>query len=256
MQGKFGGKVCLVTGAGRGIGQGAALAFAEEGAKVALAARTRDELDATRAAIEAKGGTAEVFVVDVTDRHRVEQAVAEILDLWGAIDVLLNAAGSVGPGGMVHEVDPDRWVRTQQVNLVGTFYTMRSVLPGMIEKRGGRIINVASTASIQPLARYSAYCASKAAVLHLTRVVADEMKPHGITVNAIGVWARTRMWVDQANEAKGGAFAEHLRTAVAADDGPTIEENLPLIKFLAGDEAGHVTGAFIEANGLSHVHLK
>lgn len=178
------GKTALITGAGRGIGRGIALAFAREGARIAAVARTPGELEKTVHLVCEAGGEAAAFPCDVADavavRHTVQAATAR----FGAIDLLVNNAG-VAVFKPFHELTPEDWNKTIDVNLNGVFHTVQAVLPGMMARRQGRIINISSVAGLKPLLHQSAYCASKHALNGLTLVLAMELKEHGIGVHAI-----------------------------------------------------------------------
>jgi 3-oxoacyl-[acyl-carrier protein] reductase len=178
------GKTALVTGAGRGIGRGIALAFAREGARIAAVARTAAELDETVHLVCEAGGAAAAFACDVTDpvavRHTVQEAAARL----GPIDILVNNAG-VAVFKPFHELTEEDWRKTIDVNLNGVFHTVQAVLPEMMARKQGRIINISSVAGLKPLLHQSAYCASKHALNGLTLVLAMELREYGIGVHAI-----------------------------------------------------------------------
>ena len=157
------GQVALVTGGGRGIGRAIAQALATAGAAIAVTARSEDQLRETVALIERAGGRALALPADVTDRQAVEHLVADIERQLGPVDVLVNNAGIVGPLGPLWEADPEAWRRCLDVNLYGAFLCARAVLPGMVARRRGRIINMSTAISI-PAPYYTAYmsiCAPK-----------------------------------------------------------------------------------------------
>ncbi|PJJ48117.1 3-ketoacyl-ACP reductase [Hymenobacter chitinivorans] len=179
------GKTALVTGAGKGIGRAVALALAQEGVRVALLARTQQQLEAVAREIEAQGGQAMVVTADVADRAAVEAAVAQALDqLGGSIDILINNAG-IGTFAKLVDMEPTEWEKIIQVNLLGTYYTTRAVLPQMIARETGDIINIASTAGQRGAATTSAYSASKFAILGLTESLMQEVRKHNIRVSAL-----------------------------------------------------------------------
>ena len=137
------GRVALITGGGRGIGRAIALAYAAEGAKLALAARTESELRDTAEAITTRHGTdVHTVIADVSSRQQVDNAVATTLERFGAIDVLVNNAGNLGPVGVLWENDPDEWEQTIAIHVLGTFYGCRAVIPHMLERGAGRIVNM------------------------------------------------------------------------------------------------------------------
>jgi NAD(P)-dependent dehydrogenase (short-subunit alcohol dehydrogenase family) len=177
-------RVAVVTGAGRGIGGAIAETLARAGACVALFARSERELAATAARIAAAGGRARAFPLDVTDAEGVRRAVrAAELDL-GPIDVLINNAASFGPIGLIWETDPDAWWRTLNVNLRGPLLCTQAVLPRMIARRRGRIVNVVTGTTPRPY--FSAYLASKTALIRFTECIAREARPYGVMVFAMG----------------------------------------------------------------------
>lgn len=177
--------VALVTGGGRGIGQIVARALAEAGAAVALVSRSADELDRTVRLIEAGGGTAAAVAADVADAATLSAAVTELQDRLGPIDLLVNNAGIVGPIGPLWEVDPIEWWTTMDVNLRGLVLSSQLVLPTMVARRRGRIINMASQAGVHRWPLVSAYSVSKAAVVKLTENLARETARYGISVFSV-----------------------------------------------------------------------
>lgn len=174
------GKVGLVTGASRGIGAAAARALAEAGAAVVLAARSTDETARVAGAIRTGGGQAEAVSCDVTDFAAVAGAVAQAQDRFGPVDILVNNAGIIDPIGRLAETDPAAWDHLIDVNVKGVYHGLRAVLPGMVERGEGTVINISSGAATSTLEGWSAYCTSKAAVLMLTRMVHKEYGPLGI----------------------------------------------------------------------------
>ncbi|KAA9338154.1 3-ketoacyl-ACP reductase [Hymenobacter busanensis] len=177
------GKIALVTGAGQGIGRAVALALATEGVHVGLLARSEDQLRAVAADIEALGGRAAVVPADVADLEAVTAAVAQVQQL-GPIDILINNAGTAAFGKFL-ELEPAVWENIVRVNLMGTYYATRAVLPDMIARQTGDIINISSTAGKTGAAVTSAYSASKFAVLGLTESLMQEVRKHNIRVSAL-----------------------------------------------------------------------
>ena len=166
---KLVGRVAVVTGAGRGLGREVALRLASEGAHVAVAARSADQIDETAGLVEAAGGRATPLTVDVSDAGAVQQMIAQVEHDAGPVDLLVNNAAVIAPLGPVWEVAVNDWWRLMEINLLGTFLCARAVLPGMTGRGYGRIVNVASGAGIQGPPFVSAYVASKAAVIRLSR---------------------------------------------------------------------------------------
>lgn len=245
------GRVALITGAGNGMGRACAMAYAREGASLALLDIAEEDVQQAAQALYGVGCQAQAIPLDVSDVNEAARGVQTALDFFGRIDILVNCAGIQGPGAPTWQVDPVAWRRTIDVNLWGTFLMCRYVLPGMVENQSGRIINVASGAGIHPMPFFSGYAAAKAAVIHFTRTIAEELKPYGVTANAMGVRGITRMWHDVLDSGEGGG--ETTRSIRAQVDGgmrPEVDENIPLFLFLASDESQHITGQYIEANSL------
>jgi 3-oxoacyl-[acyl-carrier protein] reductase len=178
------GRNALITGAGKGIGKAVALALAAEGVNVALLARTENDLKQTAAEAKALGVKAVIVTADVADITSVNDAVAKVLLAFGNIDILINNAG-VGVFGKFLELEPEEWERVIKVNLMGVYYATRAVLPGMITRESGDIINISSTAGLRGAATTSAYSASKFAVIGLTESLMQEVRKHNIRVTAL-----------------------------------------------------------------------
>jgi NAD(P)-dependent dehydrogenase (short-subunit alcohol dehydrogenase family)/uncharacterized protein YndB with AHSA1/START domain len=178
------GRVALVTGAGRGIGRAIAERLAREGWAVGLLARSPGELDDTARSIAAAGGRAWPYAADVTDREAVATAVAELERRFGDIDLLVNNAAILGPIEPLWTTDPADWWRTFDINVRGPMLCLTAVLPQMVARRQGRVINVIS--GTIPFAYYSGYLASKAALIRLTECLALELRPVGVAAFAMG----------------------------------------------------------------------
>ena len=178
------GQVSAVTGAGRGIGRAIATTLSTAGATTAVLARSASEINETVRMIEQAGGRARAFVADVTDAVTVEKTFAEIEHSLGPVTLLVNNAAVPGPIGPFWETDAAEWWRTLDVNLRGVALCSRAVLPGMIARRRGRIINIAS--SVIPVAYFSSYATSKAALVRFTETIAGEVKPFGVKTFAVG----------------------------------------------------------------------
>lgn len=185
MSERLAGRRVLVTGGGRGIGRSIALACAREGARVAITARSDDQLAAVVEEIHEMGGFAESFVCDVGDTGQVEQMVCGAVEALGGIDILVNNAGGGTEHAPVAESTPELWVECISANLVGTYACTRYVLPGMIAGGGGKIINIGSGMGHEARASSSAYNTAKAAVWMFTKCLSMEVWEHGIDVNEI-----------------------------------------------------------------------
>ena len=177
-------KNALITGAGKGIGKAIALALAKEGVNVILVARTKDEIESVAIKARSLRVKALAITADVADINSVNAAVAKALAEFGTIDILINNAG-IAVFGKFLELEPTDWERIIQVNLMGTYYVTRAVLPNMIERQTGDIINISSTAGLSGNALTSAYSASKFAVLGLTDSLMHEVRKHNIRVTAL-----------------------------------------------------------------------
>jgi 3-oxoacyl-[acyl-carrier protein] reductase len=177
-------KNALITGAGKGIGKAIALALAKEGVNVILVSRTQLDVEQLAVKIENLGVKSLALTADVADINSVNTAVEKALAEFKTIDILINNAG-IASFGKFLELEPAEWEKIIQVNLMGTYYTTRAVLPNMIERQTGDIINISSTAGLNGNALTSAYSASKFAVLGLTDSLMQELRKHNIRVTAL-----------------------------------------------------------------------
>ena len=241
------GKVALITGGGRGIGQAIARAYAAEGAKLTLAARTDAELQETAGAIREQYGADVITVIaDVTDRAQVENAVAQTLQRYGVIDVMVNNAGNTGQIGPLWTLDPDRWANTISVHILGTYYGCRAAIPPMLEQGGGRIVNMSGVGGPND----TSYDAAKTAIVNMTENLSIELAGTGITVNAISPGSiHTRMWEevrDMALEA-GDTELYEKGVVVTSGGGASIERAAELAVMLGSDQCGNLSGRLIRA---------
>ncbi len=247
---KLDGRVAVITGAGRGIGRAIALAYAREGARLALAARSEPELDETVAAVSSLGAEAIAVRTDVTSQIATSRLARRTVERFGRIDALVNNAGISGPIGPLQDNDIAEWVDTINVNLTGTFLSCRAVIPVMLEQGGGKIINLSGAGAANAWSNMSAYCSSKAAVVRLTEVLAQELEGKGIMVNALGPGSvHTSMWDKMTEDAAqaGADFIHELGLRVTSGGGASIEECAELAVWLASDESGGLTGRLISA---------
>ena len=236
--------VAVVTGAGRGIGRATALRLVGAGQKVAIVARTGSELNETAALITKSGGSVQPFVVDVTDEVAVRTAIDEIESTLGPIHVLVNNAGQVGRIGPFVESDPSEWWRVLDTNLRGTMLCTRAVLPKMILRRQGRIINVAS--SSLPLPYLSAYVTSKTAVLRFTETVAAEVRGHGIQLFAVGPGTtRTKMSEHSLHSEEGRRWIPWFGRIFDEKLDVPVELPARLVLDLASGRADALSGRFL-----------
>ena len=178
------GKVAFITGAGRGIGKAVAIALANEGVNVGLLARTEEALKEVAAEAEKAGVKASYATVDVSSMAEVEQAVETLTKELGSTDILINNAG-IGKFESLLEMDPEEWKQIIDVNLMGPYYVTKAVLPQLIEKNGGDIINISSTNGLNGAATSSAYSASKFGLIGMTESLAQEVRRNNIRVTSL-----------------------------------------------------------------------
>ena len=177
-------KNALITGAGKGIGKAIAIALAKEGVNLILVARTQSEIDTVAQEAQSLGVKALAITADVANMESVNTAIEKALAEFKTIDILINNAG-IAAFGKFLDLEPTEWERIIQVNLMGIYYVTRAILPNMIERQTGDIINISSTAGLAGNALTSAYSASKFAVLGLTDSLMQEMRKHNIRVTAL-----------------------------------------------------------------------
>lgn len=177
-------KNALITGAGKGIGKAVAIALAKEGVNLILVSRTKSDIDQLAEETAKLGVKTLALSADVSDINSINTAVEKAIAEFKSIDILINSAG-IASFGKFLELEPEAWERIIQVNLLGTYYTTRAVIPNMIERQTGDIINISSTAGLNGNALTSAYSASKFAVLGLTDSLMQEMRKHNIRVTAL-----------------------------------------------------------------------
>lgn len=243
-------RVALITGAGRGIGHAIALAYAKEGARLALAARTRSDLEQTAREAQALGAATCIVPVDIADPTQVEDMVRRTVERFAAIDILVNNAGIAGPVGPLQENDVAAWIRTIQVNLIGTYLCCRAVLPIMHQQQRGKILNLSGAGATNAWPNLSAYGTSKVAVIRLTETLALELEGTNIQVNALGPGSiHTQMWEELRDNAHtvGDARLYELGQRVTSGGGASLERAAALAVFLASDLSGALSGRLISA---------
>jgi NAD(P)-dependent dehydrogenase (short-subunit alcohol dehydrogenase family) len=243
-------RIALITGAGRGIGRAIALAYAQEGAALALAGRTRRDLEQTAQQAQALGAATGIVPVDVSDPTQVENMVRQTVERFATIDILVNNAGMAGPVGPVQGTDIATWIQTIQVNLIGTYLCCRAVLPVMQRQNRGKIINLSGAGASNAWRHLSAYGASKAAVVRLTETLALELEGSNIQVNALGPGSiHTQMWEDLRDKAHvaGDTQLYALGRRVTSGGGASLERAAALAVFLASEASGALSGRLISA---------
>src|SRR3990167_851806 len=241
------GTVALVTGASRGLGRAMALALAEAGSDVALAARSQPDLERTAEDARRHGVRAEIFGADVREPREIEAMVAAAEAAFGRIDVLVNNAGIAGAEKRFVDLTAEDWDEGLAVDLRAPALCARAGARGMIERKRGRIVNIASIGGLGAVARLGPYCVSKAALIQLTRVMALELARHNVQVNALCPgYFRTPM-----NEAffatpKGQAVVQHAIPLQRLGD---PKELAPMVVFLASEASSFMTGSVVVVDG-------
>lgn len=240
------GRVAVVTGASRGLGKQMAIALAQEGAVVALVARSEDLLEKVKTEIESQGGKAHALPADVRKESEVGRMAGQVRDAAGAPDILINNAG-INLRKPLHEFSMEEWHRVMETNLDSAFLCSRAFVPGMIEKKFGRVINIAFTMAHVALPHRTAYCTSKFGLLGMTKALALELAPHGITVNGIspGPFATEMNTVLMEDAARNAQFISKIPVGRWG----RVEEIGPLAVFLCSDAAGFITGTDVLIDG-------
>lgn len=242
-------KVAVVTGSGRGIGRAIAIAFAREGASVAVISRTTSEIEETSLQICASGGSVLGLQVDVSKSTDVEMMVKSTVEHFGRIDILVNNAGILGPVGPLYSDDVSSWVETIKVNLIGTFLCCKAVLPLMMQQHSGKIINLSGGGATSPRPMFSAYAASKCAIVGLTSTLAEEVKEFNIQINAVApgaIFTRLHEQVLNAGAKAGNKELAASNSAKCENEG-SLELATDLVVFLASDESVGLSGRLISA---------
>lgn len=240
------GSVALVTGAGRGLGRAVSLGLAGAGADVALISRTTSELDEVAAEIRERGREALVIEADVTEEKQVVEAVSAAYR-WKPVDICVNNAGTNRPGPTV-DLTVENWHLMLETNLTATFLVCREVGRRMLEAgSGGRIVNMSSQMGSVGYPGRAGYCASKHAVNGLTKALAVEWAPHGITVNAVApTFVRTPMTAPMFEDR---AFAEDVMKRIPAGRLGELEDVVAAVLYLASSDAGMVNGHILLVDG-------
>ncbi len=239
---RFAGKRAVITGGASGIGQGVAARLAGEGARVAIWDMNQAAIDATCAAIQ---GEVDGVQVDITDASAVAAARAETVSRLGGIDILVASAGITGPNTKVWEYPVDAWRQVIDVNLNGLFYCNREIVPVMLSGGYGRIVNVASIAGKEGNPNASAYSASKAGVIGLTKSLGKELATSNITVNCVTPAAVKTAIFDQMSQ----SHIDFMLSKIPMGRFGAIDEVVALISWLASEECSFSTGAVFDVSG-------
>ena len=237
-------RVAFVTGASRGIGKACALALAGSGARVALAARQKDKLEEVAAEIRSRSGEAYVVALDVASEDSIKDAFTSVAKDFGRVDILVNNAG-ITRDGLALRMKKDDWTVVLETNLTGAFRSIQQVLQGMMRERWGRIISISSVVGEAGNAGQANYAASKAALIGLTKSLAQEMASRQITVNAVAPgFIDTDMTSSLSPELKGRVLESIPLRRLG-----TAEDVAAAVRFLASEEAGYITGHVLSVNG-------
>jgi len=238
------GRVALVTGASQGIGRACALALAEGGATLALAARNEEKLAQVFAEIQARGGQAAAFRMDVSNENEVKTGVKAALERFGKIEVLVNNAGITRDNLLLRMKRAD-WDSVLQTNLTGAFLCTQAVIGSMLKQRWGRIINITSVFGQTGQAGQANYAAAKAGLIGLTMAMAREVASRSITVNAVAPgYIETAMTEGLSGELKS-KVSEMIPLGRPGSDMDVAQA----VRFLASEEAGYITGHVLKVNG-------
>ena len=238
------GKVALVTGSAQGIGKAIALNLAQGGARIVLTDMRESQLDDVVKEIEAAGGKAIRFGVNVTDREAVQEAVDQTLETLEKVDILVNNAG-ITRDNLVMRMKVEDWQAVLKTNLDGAFYCIQAVLPGMVRQRYGRIVNIASVVAQAGNVGQANYISSKAGIIGLTKAVAAEVAKRNITVNAVAPgFIATSMTQNLPPEIK-----ERMLSMIPIGRMGTDVEIANGVRFLVSEEARYITGHVLNING-------
>lgn len=240
------GQVALITGASKGIGFGIAKALAHAGARVAVAARSRGDLDALAENIRAEGGIAEAFALDVRDVSQVQSCINAVQGSLGRLDILVNNAG-LGANHPAVDVTEADWDEMMDVNLKGLFFCCQAAGRIMLQQRSGRIVNMSSQASVVGIRDHAVYCASKGGVNQLTRVLALEWSSLGITVNAVApTFIHTPGTAERLDDP---AYLQNVIARLPIGRVGTITDVAAAVIYLASPAGALVTGSVLMVDG-------
>lgn len=241
-------KVALITGASQGIGRDTALALAQAGAKVAVAARTEEKLHSLVSELIAEGHEALAIKMDVADVEQVKIGFKQLLERFGRLDILVNNA-AITRDGLAMRMKPDDWEAVLRTNLTGAHFCIQQALPPMMKARSGRIINISSVVAQSGNPGQANYVAAKAGLIGLTKAIAVEIASRNITVNAVAPgFIETPMTDVLPDKVK-----EDLKARIPLGRMGTARDVAAAIVFLASDEAAYITGHVLNVNGGLHL---
>ncbi len=240
-------KVAIVTGASKGIGKAIAISFAKEGASVVLASRSLNVLETIAQEIKAAGGEAMAVSVDVRKVESINEMIKKAVAHYGRLDLLVNNAG-ITMGGPSEDLSPEDWRAALETDLFSVFFASQAAARVMIPQGGGNIINISSVNGILAAPKRAAYCASKAAVNELTKVLAIEWADRKIRVNAIAPgYVRTELVQDVID--KGAISLEAILRRTPQGRIGEVEDISALAVYMAGDESSYMTGSIVNIDG-------
>jgi 3-oxoacyl-[acyl-carrier protein] reductase len=248
---EFQNKSVLITGGSRGIGKRLAIGFARLGARLALMARSKAELDLAHIEIEQNGGNALRIRGDVTDPEQMAVAVDRVRVTYGGVpDILICAAGIAGPLQAFLQTSIKQWTEPLHVNLLGVVYACRAVLPGMVERRRGKILVVTCDGGTAPKLNFSSYATAKTAVVRFVEAIAPELVDHNVQINSFDPGPTYTSITDEVIRA--GDRLENSVVAAAVETrrtgGASAEQQIKVAEFLASETSNHVTGRLIHVD--------
>jgi len=238
---RFAGKTAVITGGASGLGLTSGQRIAEEGGNVFLWDMDGEGLEKAQKKIP----SAHIKQIDITDPEAVENAAAQAAEKTGVIDILINSAGITGATGPVQEFPIDSWRKVMQINLDGTFYCCRAIIPHMLKNGYGRIINIASVAGKEGNPNASAYSASKAGVIGLTKSLGKELAQTGITANCVTPATFESPILDQLPQSQ----VDYMRSKIPMGRLGTAEENANIVCFIASEDCSFTTAATFDTSG-------
>jgi NAD(P)-dependent dehydrogenase (short-subunit alcohol dehydrogenase family) len=247
----FQNRCVLVTGGGRGIGKRLAIGFARLGARVALVARSKAELDLAHIEIEQNGGNALRIRGDVADPEQMTVAVDRVRVAYGGIpDILICAAGVAGPLHGFLQSSLKSWTEALHINLMGVVNACRAVLPGMVERRRGKIIVLACDSGSTPKLHFSSYTTAKTAVVRFVESIAPELSEHNVQINCLDPGSAYTSLTDEIIRASARVEHKVVENAIETrrTGGTSPEEQIKLAEFLASETSNHITGRFIHVD--------